>query len=290
MNTLPKFITCATTLALSFGLVACGEKSTETNTQATNKAHNSPASAPAAAADTMHPVSNFVSKLPENAPVLNVGITGDTAPFSYVNEKGLIEGLDIDVIQDIAENAGYRVKFSRHSWNDMFACVEKAECDVAISGISWKPERAEKYALSNSYIANPASVMTLDPNLKTLAALKGMKVGGLDGGKSFDMANSVGASAVTTDKTPYLAFSRLARKEVNAIIYDYPVLKHLQNTYPDIKFAINPVESVDSDSAKTVIMAAKDKTALIDKINQNLATLQSSGELEKIKDKWLGNS
>ena len=57
---------------------------------------------------------------------------------------------------------------------------------MALAGISYKPERDAKYGLSILTFFNPAAIMYKNPDLKvqSLADIKGIKVGGMEGGKS----------------------------------------------------------------------------------------------------------
>ena len=46
---------------------------------------------------------DFVSKLPDTAPTLKVALTGDFPPFSFQDDYGNLQGVDVDSIRAIGE-------------------------------------------------------------------------------------------------------------------------------------------------------------------------------------------
>ena len=71
-------------IVLSVGLFGCGNSSTQEN-------------ASAAGTPETGTTDSFVSKLPDTAPVFKVATTGITPPFSFQDDYGNMQGIDIDV-------------------------------------------------------------------------------------------------------------------------------------------------------------------------------------------------
>jgi ABC-type amino acid transport substrate-binding protein len=77
----------------------------------------------------------------------------DNAPF-YSVKDGHLEGIDVDLSEDIADALGVEVEFDRtaETFNDVVAKVKNGEADIAISKISRTNSRALVVAFSNPYV------------------------------------------------------------------------------------------------------------------------------------------
>ncbi|MFB2587310.1 transporter substrate-binding domain-containing protein [Acinetobacter sp. c1-l78] len=127
-------------------MLGCTDKNQQQTQQSSTPAANS-----ATQADT------FVSKLPSNAPVLKVATNSEFAPFGFKDNRGNLQGIDIDTMNAIGEKMGYRVEFNDGNWTGVFDRVETGKADVAIAGIAFTTERSKKYALSKPYFFSPST-------------------------------------------------------------------------------------------------------------------------------------
>ena len=77
----------------------------------------------------------------------------DNAPF-YSVKDGHLEGIDVDLSNDIAEALGVEVEFDRsaETFNDVVAKVKNGEADIAVSKISRTNSRALVVAFSTPYV------------------------------------------------------------------------------------------------------------------------------------------
>ncbi len=87
---------------------------------------------------SFEPVSNGSQKA---LPVLRVGTSGDYAPFTTV-DQGVRRGFDIDVARAFAQSQGYALRWVEFRWPQLSEAVRKGHFDVAMSGVTWQPERA----------------------------------------------------------------------------------------------------------------------------------------------------
>ncbi len=87
------------------------------------------------------------SKLDEirEAGVLKVGTTGDYLPFSYWRGDNL-DGVDIDLANDLARNLGVRVEFVETTWPTLMDDLMADKFDIGMSGITITGDR-EKLAM-----------------------------------------------------------------------------------------------------------------------------------------------
>lgn len=267
-------------IVLSVGLFGCGNSSTQEN-----------------ASSTGTPVTenkdNFVSNLPDTAPTLKVAMTGDLPPFSFQDDYGNMQGTDVDSIRAIGEEQGFKVEFYKETWQDMFDSVESGKRDLAISGISYKDDRAVRYGLSTPYFFNPATIMYLEGkfDIKGLNDIKGLKTGTLAGSKEEDTLKQMGSSVeLVSRSTAFLAYQDLVQGKTDVFLYDMPVLQYIIKGYPEHKVKIVPYEAADAPSAQQVVLMAKENTQLINTVNEGIAKLKEKGTFKEIEERWLGEA
>ncbi|WP_290000094.1 substrate-binding periplasmic protein [Faucicola atlantae] len=251
-----------------------------------NVSNNQDAAAGAASAPTG---DSFVSKLPANAPVVKVATTGTMPPFSILDQYGNLTGYDVDVIRAIGEEEGFRVEFVKEPFSGLFNSVDSGKTDLLISGVSYKPERAERYALSDPYFFNPSAIMYKDNNLniQRFEDLKGLHVGAMDGTIQYEKIKDANiARELTATRSTYLLFQQLVQGNVDAILQDYPLLKETANSHPEQKVKIVPYQDQSDPTSQQVIVMKKGNNALQAKINDGIRKIKADGTLKKIDDKW----
>ncbi|WP_186475107.1 substrate-binding periplasmic protein [Psychrobacter sp. KCTC 72983] len=267
-------------ILLSVGLFGCGNSSTQ----------ESASTASTAATENK---DSFVSKLPDNAPVFKVATTGVTPPFSFQDDYGNMQGIDVDAIRAIGEEQGFKVEFYKETWQNMFDTVESGSRDLAISGISYKDERDAKYGLSQPYFFNPAAIMYAKPelNINSLDDLQGKNISAMEGSKQVDQAQQMGKyNNFSTRTTAFLLYEDLMQGKVDAILHDLPILQYTAKNHPEQKVTIVPYEGQDNPSAQQVILMAKGNTELINKINDGITKLKAEGKFKEIEARWLGET
>lgn len=72
--------------------------------------------------------------------VLNVGTEATFAPFEFI-DKGEIVGFDVDLLNAVAEEAGYEVKIENTGWDSMLVGLNKNQLDIGMAGITIDDER-----------------------------------------------------------------------------------------------------------------------------------------------------
>ena len=268
-------------IVLSIGLFGCGNSSTQESVSSTGKAIATESK------------DDFVSQLPDTAPTLKVATTGTMPPFSFQDDYGNMQGIDIDSIRAIGEEQGFKVEFYKETWQNMFDSVASGGRDLAISGISYKDDRAEKYGLSDPYFFNPSSIMYAKSEVKIsgIQDLAGMHVAAMEGSKQEDQLKAMGQySEMTTRSTAFLLFKDLMQGKVDVILHDLPILQYTAKNHPEYDVTIVPYEGADNPSAQQVILMAKGNSKLINTVNEGIAKLEKKGTFKQIDEQWLGGS
>lgn len=92
------------------------------------------------------------------SPVLRVGISDDYAPFARNGR-----GFDIDAAHALAKDLGYRIEWVRFRWPDLARDARSGAFDIAMSGITWRPERAVSGYLSRAVASGGPCVLYARP-------------------------------------------------------------------------------------------------------------------------------
>ena len=67
-----------------------------------------------------------------NAPLLRVATDYDFCPNSYINQKGDLSGLYIEIITEAANRLGMRLEFKTGTWMECRAMLENKSADVLL--------------------------------------------------------------------------------------------------------------------------------------------------------------
>jgi cyclohexadienyl dehydratase len=75
-------------------------------------------------------------------PPLRIATSGDYAPFSYEEESGKLRGLDVEIAERLGQDLGVEIRFVRFAWPELESKLEHGDFDVAMSGVTMRPDRA----------------------------------------------------------------------------------------------------------------------------------------------------
>jgi len=102
------------------------------------------------------------------------GIDPDYPPFAYVDEKGNPAGFDVECLNWIAEEMGFKVKHQPTAWDGIIPSLLAGKIDLIYSGMSITEEREKVVDFSIPYWEiNQALCVREDSELNIIAALCG---------------------------------------------------------------------------------------------------------------------
>ncbi len=88
--------------------------------------------------------------------VLRVSTDPNYAPQSYLNEKGELDGFDIEVAKEIAKRLGVKVEFVTPDWELITAGNWGGRWDVSVGSMTITPDRKQALYFSTPYYYTPA--------------------------------------------------------------------------------------------------------------------------------------
>jgi len=225
---------------------------------------------------------------------LTVG-TSDPAfpPYVIDNDPTNGKGFEAAVAYAVADEMGFAeadVDWTFAGFNQLFAPGDK-DFDVALNQISITPKREAAVTFSDPYYEASNGVLVLKDSefadATTLAELQDAKIGVQIATTAIEQVETQIAPtqevAVFDDTTA--STQALANGQIDALITDLPTTLYLSAVEVDGGAVIGQLPG--DEAADTWGLVLQKNNALVGCVNQALATLTESGELEQITDEWM---
>lgn len=220
----------------------------------------------------------------ESAETIVVAFNPEYPPFEYV-ENGEYMGYDVDLINAVAEKAGFNVEFEAMAFDAVIAAVQTNVNTIGVSGISITDERKLSVDFSEGYInAGLIVVVKKDSGYTTTDDLKGKVIGVQLGTTSDFAAEEITGLDNTAQYSTFLAaINDLQGDKVDAVIVDKPVGMAILASLQD-----DNLEIVDMGLQADWygIEVNKDNPELLEKINAALAELEAEGFYDELAVKY----
>jgi polar amino acid transport system substrate-binding protein len=204
-------------------------------------------------------------------------------PFEYVNDAHEIVGLDIDLMNAIADEANLDIEFVNVAFDPLLAGMAAGTYDAAISSITILPDRQKDMLFSNPYYGAGQIVVVQKSNTTITSKnnLTGEVGAQLGTTGAIEVEKIAGATLVNYDDIG-LAFQALMNGQVNAVVCDNPVAMEYVVNNPD---KLKVVGTVFTDEFYGIAVA-KGQEDLLEKINAGLQKVLEEGIIETLEEKW----
>jgi cyclohexadienyl dehydratase len=169
--------------------------------------------------------------------VLRVGMSGDYAPFCVCREPdATCAGFDVEVARRLAAELGVTLKIVLFHWPDLRQELEKEKFDLAMSGITMRPERLLFADFTRPYAIAEAVVLVADKkrfSSTTAVNQVGVRVAVNAGGHLEQVARArfEAATILATPKNMELP-TLVVNKQVDALLTDSFEAPHFLARYP----------------------------------------------------------
>ncbi len=280
---MPRSLLAILLAVLAVGVAACGDDDTSTVSGSSN-AEGTATATPAAdkcATDQLQLKS---------AGTLTVGTDKPAyPPYFQDDDPSNGKGFESAIAYAIAKQLGLDVKWTIVPFNKSFAPGSK-DFDFDINQISISSKRAERVDFTDPYYTAPQAVIALKDSsaasATSLADLKDAKIGVQIGTTSLDAVNET----IQPNSQPQVfndsndTVRALKTKVVEAIVTDLPTAFYLTAAeVPEAKI----VGQFAAPGGDDWGMVLEKDSPLTECVNQALAKLKDSGELQTITDKWM---
>ncbi|RAZ67824.1 transporter substrate-binding domain-containing protein [Planococcus maitriensis] len=217
-----------------------------------------------------------------------VGIDTTYPPFEF-EEDGEYKGIDIDLINAIAENQGFEIEFNPMDFGGIIPALQAGQLDVAIAGMSITDERKEIVDFSDPYFEAGISLVVAEDNseIASLDDLEGKTVAVKSGttGAQFarDNQDEYGYEITQFEDSPSM-FQEVSNGNADVLLEDYPVIAYaIAESGLALKIA---GERLTGDNYGIAVLKGENAD-LLEKINAGLQELRDSGEYDEILNEYI---
>ncbi len=209
-------------------------------------------------------------------------------PFEYKDGDKIV-GIDIDISNKIAEKLGVQLKINDIAFDTLTTELGSGKTNFVAAGMTANEDRKKNVDFSDTYFdASQAIIVSKDSAIKSRSDLNGKKVGVQQGttGDTYctneDGKNDIKVGSTERYAKGVDAVTDLINGKIDAVVIDdFPAKKFVEK---------NSDKLVKLDEALTTeqyaIAVPKGDKAMLDTVNSVLSELKSSGELEKIIEKY----
>ena len=230
---------------------------------------------------------DLLAKIQERGTII-IGLEGDWAPWSFVDENDQLMGFDVEVARAIAAKLGVEAEIIPGEWDGLFAGMDAGRYDIVVNGVEVTPERTEKYDFTDpyAYIRTALIVRGDNESIKTFEDLKGKKTANSIASTYMYLAEDYGATCYgvdTLDETLTMVLQGRVDATLNAVVsYTDYMAQH-----PDADLKI--VATTEDASNVSIPMRKGAETAsLLEAINKAISELHEEGVIAELSQKYFG--
>ena len=175
-------------------------------------------------------VSLTFANLSDNtAGTLQVYTNAAFEPFEFRDDKNNIVGVDMYIMELVAEELNMKVQFNDMDFDGIVGKVATEDNAVGAAGMTVNAERLEKVDFSNTYFSTVQSIISKEAeSFSTVEQLKGKKIGVQKGTTGWILIDEAIKSGVLKDSgaevIPYengpLAFAALKAGKCDVVVID----------------------------------------------------------------------
>ena len=237
------------------------------------------------------PVMNTVVQAQEDNEPYIIATDTTFAPFEYQDENGDFVGIDMDLLEAIAEDQGFEYEIRPIGFNAALQAVESGQVDGMIAGMGITEERQESFDFSDPYYEAGVQFAVLeDSEIESLEDLEGQNVAVKTGTTGMAAAESVADEfgfTISTFEDSVNMYEDLQAGNSVAVIEDYPVMAYAAQTGGiPLRFIGEQMEITDYGFA----VQTGENPELIEMFNAGLANVRESGEFAEIVKTHLGDA
>jgi polar amino acid transport system substrate-binding protein len=212
------------------------------------------------------------------------------APFVFTNpdDPSKIIGFEVDIMEKVAEHMGVKQEIVKGQWDTLPANLLAGRSDIVMNGLEINEERKKKVGFSKPYFLyeQQLAIRSADKDkYKSLADLKGKKIGTLSGAEANNVLKAAGFTEdqIVPHDDSYTPYRNLELERVDAVLQENVIANHYAAPAKMPKLYLIPETFAPGEYA--VATRPGDK-ALLAEIDRVLDLMKKNGELAEIYKKW----
>ncbi|MFP3154766.1 transporter substrate-binding domain-containing protein [Lachnospiraceae bacterium ZAX-1] len=212
-------------------------------------------------------------------------------PFEFQDDTGKTVGIDIELLEAIAADQGFKYELKALGFDAAVAALESNQADAVIAGMSITDVRKEKYNFSEPYY-DSGVVMAIkagNNEIKGYEDLKDKKVAVKTGTEGETFANSVmeqyGFSVVSFAESPMM-YEEVKTGNSVACFEDFPVMGYGISQGNGLAI----VTDMEQGSSYGFAVMKDKNTELLEAFDAGLKNIKDNGTYQKIIDKYIAKN
>ena len=213
--------------------------------------------------------------------------------FEFEDASGNRVGIDIDLLNAIAEDQGIKFRLDAVGFDGALAAVQSGQADAIMAGCSITDKRKEVMDFSDAYFDSGIAMgVAKDSDIKSYEDLKGKNVCAKTGTESATFLNGeegkeglkdkIGFNVTLFDDSPTM-YEDVKAGNSAACFDDYPVLAYSIAQGSGLKM----VTDMERGSSYGFGVKKGENAELLAKFNAGLKNLRDSGKYQEILDKYI---
>lgn len=220
---------------------------------------------------------------------LAVGTTGTQPPMTATSKKGGLMGMDVDISRAMAEALGVKLSFVTMPFAELLPALEAGKVDMILSGMTITAQRNTRVAFAGPYLVAGKGILAVETRFIELKEAEGLNtpevtVAVLKGSTSHHFAEASMSKAKLMPVASYdEAIDLLLKSKIDVIVADFQfcALTAYRNQAKGL------IAGKSTLSFEPLGIAMPEDTLLINWVQNFLNQFQGTGELKKVKEKWL---
>ena len=272
---------CALVMVLS--LCACASNSNDTTADEA-PVDAAPADDAADAADEA-PAAEAAEITTIEAGKLTISTSPDFPPYEYLDDNGDIVGIEIDIMNLIAEKLGLELQIDAMDFDSALLAVQQGKSDVVVSGVTITDDRKLVMNFTDSYTTAEQVINVPEGSDVTQDNLGEQQSGTQLGTTGYIYTvDDYGEDHVTGYNTYTLVVQALLNGQIDCIVMDDAVAREYVAANPGL--VILDTSYADEDYAFGV---DKSNDALTEAVNNALGELIADGTVDSIIAQYIGD-
>ena len=227
---------------------------------------------------------SFVATFSWAADVLVVGTESTYPPFEMRDSSGELVGFDIDLVNAIGQKLGMQVQWQDMSFDSLIPSLLTNKIQLIAAGMTATPERMQVIDFTSPYYSSADAWLTCDgTKVESVDVFKGKTVGVQMGTiqdlKATEMGFTVRRYKTTNDAALDLTLGRIDAFLVDAVVGQRMIAS---NQFKGMELAYLE----EDENGALSLGLSKKNSELKNKIETVLEEMASSGELERLRQKW----
>ncbi len=233
-------------------------------------------------------VTGSLSAHAEKKDTYIIGTDITFAPFEFSDSDGNYVGIDMELLERIAEINHVTFDIKPVGFNSAVQAVEAGQMDGVMAGMTITEERQKSFTFSDPYFQSgiQMAVAEKDTDITSYDDLKGKTVAAKTGTESaefIDKNKEKYGYKIKLYDTADVMYSVLSAGNVDAIFDDYPVIGYAVKQGQPLKL----VGDYEKGGSYGFGVKKGQNPELLEMFNKGLAELKASGEYQKILDKYI---